>query len=133
MEAKELRIGNYLKEEVLGDLCLIESVFKTGQVEISVSNISIKKQVNKRVFIFNINTFRPIPLTEEWLLKFGFEDGSNEVSGIYTEYSMETSKFEYFVYSGLGDGDSYGKKVDIQLCPPITELIFRFNRRGTRN
>ena len=48
MEAKELRIGNYVKDPY-----------------------------NKTIKLFNVDSdasmLRPIPLTEEWLLKFGFE------------------------------------------------------------
>ena len=57
MEAKELRIGNWVKYKDgrqvikidLGDFCYIE---RQGTED-----------------------YKPIPLTEEWLLKFGFEKG----------------------------------------------------------
>tara|TARA_R110002051_G_scaffold162219_1_gene233730 strand:+ start:37 stop:450 length:414 start_codon:yes stop_codon:yes gene_type:complete len=71
MDARELRVGNLVNEEVLGD-CLVETIFKTGQIEISVNNLTKEGVVNKRCFIFNIDNFQPIPLTEERLVKFGF-------------------------------------------------------------
>jgi hypothetical protein len=53
MKTKELRIGNYL----LHDGYFIKSYGLDGFLNI----------------IKNIDNYEPIPLTEEWLLKFGFE------------------------------------------------------------
>ena len=53
MEAKELRIGNYL----IHDGYFIKSYSVDGFINI----------------IKNIDNYEPIPLTEEWLVKFGFE------------------------------------------------------------
>ena len=52
MEAKELRIGNYL----IHDGYFIKSYSVDGFINI----------------IKNIDNYEPIPLTEEWLVKFGF-------------------------------------------------------------
>ena len=52
MEAKELRIGNYL----IHDGYFIKSYSVDGFINI----------------IKNISNYKPIPLTEEWLVKFGF-------------------------------------------------------------
>ena len=52
MEAKELRIGNY----VYSNKFVIKSYGVDGFINI----------------LKNIDNFTPIPLTEEWLLKFGF-------------------------------------------------------------
>ena len=54
MEAKELRIGNY----VMGETDPSERVTETT-IEI----------------LAFIKLFKPIPLTEEWLLIFGFKNG----------------------------------------------------------
>jgi hypothetical protein len=67
----DLRVGNFVKDEVLG-LCEIESIFKQGQVEVSVKNVALDGKIGKRYFILNTDSIKPIPLTEEWLLKFGF-------------------------------------------------------------
>lgn len=68
MKASELRIGNYInynKElNELGKITSIES-FVSGQYKIGINN-----RVNKKHYC---DTVEPIPLTEEWLLKFGFE------------------------------------------------------------
>ena len=52
MEVKELRIGNYL----MYDGYFIKSYSVYGFINI----------------IKNIDNYEPIPLTEEWLVKFGF-------------------------------------------------------------
>jgi hypothetical protein len=58
MKAEELRIGNYL----LHDGYFIKSYSVDGFINV----------------IKNIDNYEPIPLTEEWLLKFGFEKRSKE-------------------------------------------------------
>ncbi|MDV3768147.1 hypothetical protein CMU26_01135 [Elizabethkingia anophelis] len=59
MEAKELRIGNYLR------LMLNHSEYNYIQVELPDLNL-IHNNNSK-------NEYYPIRITEEWLLKFGFE------------------------------------------------------------
>ncbi len=62
MKANELRIGNW--------------------VEITQPKKGIYTTVEQSTFSTNIeNNFKPIPLTEEWLLKFGFTN--NNVDSIY--------------------------------------------------
>ena len=57
MEAKELRIGNY----VYSNKFVIKSYGVDGFINI----------------LKNIDNFTPIPLTGEWLVKFGFEEALN--------------------------------------------------------
>lgn len=73
MEAKELRIGNLVNEEVLGD-CPIVSISDDGKIWVEVDNMTIDKEHNKRRFHLSKGNYNPIPLTEEWLLKFGFQN-----------------------------------------------------------
>lgn len=58
IEAKELRIGNYVNSEVMG----IE--------QINIIGILYQNKNNQY--------YKPIPLTEEWLIKFGFEKDENK-------------------------------------------------------
>lgn len=65
MKANELRIGNYIEFNNSIDVKIIA---------INIEFISFWKDDNFN-FIFNSkNQFNPIPLTEEWLLKFGFNN-----------------------------------------------------------
>jgi hypothetical protein len=54
MEANELRIGNYVKGNSRGHT--------------NVVNIEILEYINKTK-----SGYSPIPITEEWLIKFGFK------------------------------------------------------------
>jgi len=60
MEARELRIGNLVKwhSSIIGK---IESISETSVI------------FSKWQYALSIKEFKPIPLTEEWLLRFGFE------------------------------------------------------------
>lgn len=79
MKASELRIGNYVK---------CDSIPEVGILKISVIN---KDFVNG----CNIELIKPIPLTEEWLLKFGFDkwndycycNGKIAVEGLFKKFN----------------------------------------------
>ncbi|MDV3750638.1 hypothetical protein CMU19_04425 [Elizabethkingia anophelis] len=74
MKASELRIGNYLKHSELSDIIKV----------IAVGKDYIHILFNNETLYESIKWFTPIPLTEEWLLKFGFILKSN-VDGEYYE------------------------------------------------
>ena len=61
MDAKELRIGNYIHSVVTS------CNFKRGLVEVDFNTFAKIRLQNA------LPSLEPIPLTEEWLLKFGFE------------------------------------------------------------
>ena len=64
MDARELRIGN-----------LIGRKYKSERLENECDVLDLKEMDNPK----RIVEFYPIPLTEKWLLRFGFElDGDNE-------------------------------------------------------
>ena len=62
MKAKELRLNNWVKYLTSGDVCL-----KTKESLFNVLNDLDS----------NYPLTKPIPLTEEWLVKFGFEIALN--------------------------------------------------------
>lgn len=75
MKANELRIGNliygcYYDENISDDellsLCEVLAIDLTGNSEHEI-------YVDSKENIEHFNNFKPIPITEEWLLKFGFE------------------------------------------------------------
>jgi hypothetical protein len=69
MEASELKIGN-----------LIYKCYPEGNEVVEVKNIS-ENFVNS----LGISSIKPIPLTEEWLLKFGFEKNENGLFKLFNE------------------------------------------------
>lgn len=64
MNTEELRIGNYVWEDY-GGLYLVRGVPNEKIINISKTKTTIVVNYKKE-------DIKPIPLTEEWLLKFGF-------------------------------------------------------------
>jgi hypothetical protein len=85
MKASELRIGNLVKKG--NDLCTVKGYY---------DNLFIVEDNEKIEFKSNVfDNIKPIPLTEEWLLKFGFlieENGDVDFSFDFINYGL--SKFE---------------------------------------
>ena len=64
IQANELRIGNFLNSERFG-ICQVITIYKNN------FDVSTEGKHKKEWFLgLECN---PIPITEEWLLKFGFE------------------------------------------------------------
>ena len=66
MRANELRIGNYINEDILGD-SIISSIHK------NFIEVGIGHNIGAMTYTLNYTSIKPIQLTEEWLLDFGFE------------------------------------------------------------
>ena len=81
METIELRVGNYYYD------C------STDEIEIITGKTFLQ------IFTGKLSCMKPIPLTEEWLLKFGFErSGLYNVKDevyVYDEYGLTDTGFEY--------------------------------------
>lgn len=78
MEGKELRIGNLVNHSELG---IVEVI--------AVGKDYIHCIFNGETFYESVGRFSPIPLTLEWLLKFGFK-------------AMEEGEYTYDAYSKGG-------------------------------
>jgi hypothetical protein len=90
MDAKELRVGNYLLQtnqidyDTLGHKRYPDSVITVG----------------KHLFTYEDEDIKPIPLTEEWLVRFGFEkvSGWDDYKGWikdYVELECDSYGFDY--------------------------------------
>lgn len=57
-----------------------------------VKDVALDGKIGKRFFILNTDIIKPIPLTEEWLLKFGFETSNRidlgELKPCYVIFSL---------------------------------------------
>jgi hypothetical protein len=115
MEAKELRIGNFVRtgkgdREFKVDYLFL-FYFKASCVDSGVQMVSTQHNIT------------PIPLTEEWLLKFGFEKGKlqkwfgnghdYQPVDVYTElyaFTIGRHEFEYHIrtwtHSGIAEDES---------------------------
>jgi hypothetical protein len=112
MEENELRIGNYIKRKQSG------TIVETKQF---------------MLHDYELKYFEPIPLTEEWLLKFGFK------KSIVKEPWFERNKIELFKYSkgdffllgryntayGIGLHDIWdGMEINLQYVHQLQNLYF---------
>lgn len=110
IQANELRIGNYVK-------------FLNTEIQVTgISNRFAATLIETKQFIDSkLFHYKPIPLTEEWLIKFGFiKDGKefNKWCGDY-EYSFS---FEYgFVFGQLVD---YSHEIKIKHVHQLQNLYF---------
>lgn len=92
MKAQELRIGNYVRY-----------YNKSYQLtSIQEDNTIRFKTKTSTIGCFSIKRIKPIPLTDEWLIKFGFEHPNNIW---YSKFISLASKacFEYFYVNTKGE------------------------------
>ena len=71
MKANELRIGNYVNYEQTTHLitCI--------NIDYSIS-LWVDKRGEEHLYQHQNNEIKPIPLTEEWLIKFGFKHSNKD-------------------------------------------------------
>jgi hypothetical protein len=91
MEVKDLRIGNYIqyKKGHLSKVDCIDIMDEFGTVTVSGLD---SKYIDGS---YSLEHFEPIPLTEEWLIKFGYDDLSDRNENViaYAKDSVHTKGF----------------------------------------
>ena len=85
MEAKELRIGNLFRFISTNYIEYVSEIKTNGLKTAIINNVSIKDT-------------EPIPLTEEWLVKFGFE----KLEGWDDMFYFQISGFQIYEYNVSG-------------------------------
>jgi hypothetical protein len=120
MKANELRIGNLTYR--------IEVKNKNNTVidDITIYDMERIQEVNDKTF-----TYEPIPITEEWLLKFGFTYiGMQEEWFIFKLKSIRICKTEYlgFIFN-FDEGEDY---VEIQHVHQLQNLYFALTNKELR-
>jgi hypothetical protein len=106
MKTNELRIGNLVMH--YNDLCTVIGYYE---------NIFRAKNVNKTEFKSNVFNLQPIPLTEEWLLKFGFEKGNHNWFRLY------------FNSDNLDDSDCFTYNIDSKML--CLESFYDGEKKGS--
>jgi len=78
MKASELRIGNFLKwEDETHDIIKVIGINESKTTnDFLITYKELLSETKGQVYSFE---FIPIPLTEDWLLKFGFEKRDGEI------------------------------------------------------
>ena len=84
MFANELRIGNLIQTEKYGVKIEVKAIFGKYGLECGNSGNDYDD------YSPDIKDVKPIPLTEEWLIKFGFEAYSTHVN--YIELQIKSNK-----------------------------------------
>ena len=104
IQANELRIGNWVQR-------FDGSVFQVTKFDIF--------QLHEIPLYLNP---KPIPITEEWLLKLGFEERKNL---IFT-YSFPNKKYAYTIFGDNEDGFSITLlyKIEIKYVHQLQNLYF---------
>ena len=95
MKAQELRIGNWVE-------CLSEQRQVLGITKHNGTNETARHYVEfKKIVPLKLLHIKPIPLTEDWLLKFGFEKVvyDSEETGYGTDYELEINEVGFLSYS----------------------------------
>lgn len=116
MKASELRIGNLIqlyrkpedKEKTVFQVTAIDSTETTDYVALSDG------------FVVNVKSgIEPIPLTKEWLIKFGFDD---MINGVYID-----NKYQVVIYKdilGYYFEPYQGRKTIIEYVHQLQNLYF---------
>lgn len=106
MKASELRIGNFVKS--------IDIEYVVSQIDVHGNIKGVEGDTS-----FNIDkTTEPIPLTEEWLLKFGFQK-----NGCY--YISEETNIEFYLTNGKLYCELYGETIfNIENVHQLQNLYF---------
>ena len=92
MKANELRIGNlvYYRKEDYKVVLIAEDLIK-----IDIGYGAVQRFEKNPIISPNIDELKPIPLTEEWLLKFGFYK-VNHIGG-YSFYAHKKNNFDIYL------------------------------------
>jgi hypothetical protein len=72
MKTNQLRIGNYVWDDYSGEMIVSEIHFNPEQ-EKGLDSVLLRKNMNLPSGRYICSQINPIPLTEEWLNKFGWE------------------------------------------------------------
>jgi len=81
--ANELRLGNWVEEEVLGRVRIVAILSDT--VAVVGKGMKMDRAIEDREFSLNLSNIKPVPLTPEILEKCGFEKQEDGDGGYYRE------------------------------------------------
>ena len=97
LKAKELRIGNYVEYRIEDELDSRKEWWEVTVIDSDDINWLEKESPES-------TDYRPIPITEEWLLNFGFKKLVNNFSFLENSiYSIEKEKKDWQVYYSSND------------------------------
>lgn len=119
MKASELRIGNLLQGNPISNVN--QGIYSDGVVAITGYGIHMME-------IMGLD-YKPIPLTEEWLVKFGFEIIRRSYYGNYAviiDFQLwHGCDTDYWIFSTVDDrGDNNEVNVNLRFVHQLQNLYF---------
>ena len=122
MKTNEFRIGNYLFVPGIDREVIVSAVFKSHFRCEDKDGITFDESVR-------IN-YQPIPLTKEWLLKFGLVNHPNDIptyGKFFGDFDDDDYGYFFCVYQDLG-GNFYtqiiGRKIILNSVHQLQNLYF---------
>ena len=115
MKASELRIGNLVGITYASGCNHLEAEFEIEEIR--------EESVHFKGFAFGefYKDLKPIPLTEEWLLRFGFKRYLNSATGSWV-YMFNGRKF---FYQSVSTGEIFSYDNDrIRYVHQVQNLVF---------
>ena len=100
MNANELRIGNIIY------FSFIREKVEVVGIALKDNELYIQTKLNNTYFFESPAKYKPIPLTEEWLLKFGFE--KTDDYGDIQYYALKNSGKRHYYVCFNHDDISFG-------------------------
>ena len=114
MKAQDLRIGNLVEYKITDEFDERKEWWEVS--EIDADDIHWLSKVDT-----NDDDFRAIPLTEEWLLKFGFEN--------YCQHFLKRGSIEFYIWGSLSDNTKFAIKaldtlIEIKYVHQLQNIYF---------
>ena len=140
MNIKELRIDNYLKhtEDTIAELPSGTKTMlakKDGEFKVSASTMYTMSLIEKKgVDPFKQLKYAPIPLNEEWLLKFGFDNKNNPTQTSFIHWIKKIQTYNgsscFFKIYQEKNKLNYKKNMEGKM---IKEFMFFYKEMGVIN
>ena len=111
IQANELRLGNYVNAK--------KNRFAEGYIEVESIDF---EHINLSFRSYDIEDLIPIPITQEWLLKLGFERLPNTMTYNYASKCGSVSVFK--MPNGKFFADGFIKDVKLESVHQIQNLYF---------
>jgi len=117
MNGQELRLGNFISHNHLG-----ETVSRVTQIShLGICCADIDKATK---WDLGNGDFFPIPLTDEWLIRFGFEPLENSLFNIHHRGAFRLYRYDGWNFVYRQADDTNNKNVPIEYVHQLQNLYF---------
>lgn len=122
MKPTELRIGNYVfgmtdtyvdREDKIDVNVFKVALLAEDVIKLDIGFGALESYEQKPIISRRLNELKPIPLTEQWLLKFGFEKTESDYE-IQIQKNDKGGNTDYWIYVDSGF-DNETKKFTIKI------------------